>query len=74
MISPVPPAVYSKEKKVMHGKFPIPLHYSMLIQGSSTSGMFSWIDPYKYWNPYIISMTAQSKNNLYFTCPSIGNN
>lgn len=26
----------------------------MLIQGSSTNGIFEWINPYKFKNPYII--------------------
>ena len=34
------------------------MHYSMLIQGSPTNGTFTWINPYKYKNPYITSMTV----------------
>ena len=34
------------------------MHYSMLIQGSPTNGSFTWINPYKYKNPYITSMTV----------------
>ena len=36
------------------------MHYSsMLIQGSCTNGSFTWINPYKYKNPTIItSMTV----------------
>ena len=30
----------------------------MLIQGSPTNGSFTWINPYKYKNPYITSMTV----------------
>ena len=29
----------------------------MLIQGSPSNGMFKWINPYKYRNPYITSIT-----------------
>ena len=32
------------------------MHYSMLIQGSSSNGMFEWINPFKYRNRYITSM------------------
>ena len=34
------------------------MHYSMLIQGSPTNGSFTWVNPYKYKNPYITSMTV----------------
>ena len=34
------------------------MHYSMLIQGSSTNGSFTWINPYKHKNPTITSMTV----------------
>ena len=34
------------------------MHYSMLIQGSPTNGTFTWINPYKYKNPTITSMTV----------------
>ena len=30
----------------------------MLIQGSPSKGTFEWINPYKYRNPYITSMTV----------------
>ena len=29
------------------------MHYSMLIQGSGSNGLFQWINPYKYRNPTI---------------------
>ena len=44
------PFVYGKERKTMH--------YCMLIQGSPTNGSFTWINPYKYKNPTITSMTV----------------
>ena len=44
------PLYNGKERKAMH--------YSMLIQGSSTNGSFTWINPYKYKNPTITSMTV----------------
>ena len=34
------------------------MHYSLLIQGSFSNGTFEWINPYKYRNPYITSMTV----------------
>ena len=34
------------------------IHYSILIQSSPTNGMFEWINPYKYRNPTIPSMTV----------------
>ena len=34
------------------------MHYSMLIQGSPTNGSFTWINPYKYKNLTITSMTV----------------
>ena len=34
------------------------MHYSMLIQGSPTNGSFTWINPTKYRNPTITSMTV----------------
>ena len=52
------PAVYGKEKQT--------IHYSMLIQGSPSNGTFSWINPYKYRNPFITFMmlcSDQSENN-----------
>lgn len=33
------------------------MDYFMLIQGSPSNGTFTWINPYKYRNPYITSMT-----------------
>ena len=39
------------------------MHYSMLIQGSPTNGKFEWINPYKYRNPTIISITVLFKHN-----------
>ena len=32
------------------------MHYSILIQNSPSNGMFEWINPYKYRNPYITFM------------------
>ena len=34
------------------------MHYSMLTQGSPIQGTFEWINPYKYRNPYITSITV----------------
>ena len=34
------------------------MHYSMLLQGSYTNGSFTWINPTKYRNPTISSMTV----------------
>ena len=34
------------------------IHYSILIQSSPTNGLFEWINPYKYRNPTIPSMTV----------------
>ena len=42
----------------MHGKFSIRSHYSMLIQGSPSNGTFEWINPCKYRNPIITSITV----------------
>ena len=39
------------------------MHYSMLIQGSPSNGMFEWINPYKYRNPYISCMTVLFRPN-----------
>ena len=39
------------------------MHYSMLIQGSPNNGTFEWINPYKYRNPYIISITLLFRPN-----------
>ena len=48
-------AVYGKEGQAMH--------YSILIQGSPSNGMFEWINPYKYRNPYITSMNILFRPN-----------
>ena len=42
----------------MHDESTIHPHYSKLIQGSLTNGTFKWINPYKYKNPTITSMTV----------------
>ena len=34
------------------------MHFSMLIQGSPGNYSYTWINPYKYRNPYITSMTV----------------
>ena len=34
------------------------MHYSMLIQSSPTNGTFEWINPYKYRNSTITSITV----------------
>ena len=34
------------------------MHYSILIHSSPTNGTFEWINPYKYRNPTIASITA----------------
>ena len=39
------------------------MHYSILIQGSPSNGTFEWINPYKYRNPYITSMTVLFRPN-----------
>ena len=39
------------------------MHCSILIQGSPSNGTFEWINPYKYWNPYITSMTVLFRPN-----------
>ena len=39
------------------------MYYSMLIQGSTSNGMFEWINPYKYRNSYIISITVLFRPN-----------
>ena len=41
----------------------LPLHYSMTVQGSPTNGRFEWINPYKYWNPTITSITLLFRPN-----------
>ena len=53
LIVPVYYDVYGKEV----------MHYSMLIQGSPTNGTFQWINPYKYRNPYITSITVLFRPN-----------
>ena len=42
----------------MQGKSSIRPHYSMLIQSSPSNGTFEWINPYKYRNPIITSITV----------------
>ena len=42
------PAVYGESQAI---------HYSMLIIGTPTNDTFEWINPYKYQNPIITSMT-----------------
>ena len=39
------------------------MHYSILIQDSPINGSFEWINPSKFRNPFITSMTALSKPN-----------
>ena len=39
------------------------MHYSMLIQGSPCNGSFQWINPYKFRNPFITSMTVLFRPN-----------
>ena len=39
------------------------IHYSMFIQGSPTNGTFEWINPHKYRNPTITSMSARFRLN-----------
>ena len=39
------------------------MHYSKLIQDSSTNGTFEWINLYEYCNPFITSMTFQFRPN-----------
>ena len=41
------------------------MHYSMLIQGSPTNGAFTWINPYKYQNPTITSITVRFRPNHF---------
>ena len=48
-------SVFGKEKQVMH--------YSIFIQGSPSNGTFEWINPYKYRNSYITSMTVLFRPN-----------
>ena len=35
----------------------------MLIQGSPSNGKFEWINPYKYWNLYITSISLLFRPN-----------
>ena len=39
------------------------MYNSMLIQGSSTNSTFEWINPYKYRNPTITSITVLFRSN-----------
>ena len=39
------------------------IHYSILTQGISTNGTFTWVNPSKYRNPFIISMTVLFQPN-----------
>ena len=39
------------------------MHHSMLIQGSPSNGTFSWVNLYKYRNPYITSMNVLFRPN-----------
>ena len=39
------------------------MHYSILIQDSPINGSFDWINPYKFRNPFITSMTVLFKPN-----------
>ena len=39
------------------------MHYSILIQNSPINGTFDWINPYKFRNPFITSMTVLFKPN-----------
>ena len=39
------------------------MHYSILIQDSPINGSFDWINPHKFRNPFIISMTVLFKPN-----------
>ena len=34
------------------------MQYSMIVQGKSTNGTFEWINPYKFRNPFITSMSV----------------
>ena len=37
------------------------MHYSIIVQGSPTNGTFQWINPYKFKNPFITSMSILFK-------------
>lgn len=39
------------------------MNNSMFMQGSISNGMFEWINPYKYRNPTITSMSALFRPN-----------
>ena len=39
------------------------MHYSILIQDSPINGSFEWINPSKFRNPFITSMTVLFKPN-----------
>ena len=39
------------------------MHYSMFIQGSPSNGTFEWINPYKFRNPFITSITVLFRPN-----------
>ena len=39
------------------------MHYSILIQDLPINGSFDWINPYKFRNPFITSMTVLFKPN-----------
>ena len=41
------------------------MHYSMLIQSSPTNGTFEWINPYKYRNSTITSITVRFRPNHF---------
>ena len=41
------------------------MHHSMLIQGSTSNGTFTWINPYKYRNPTITSITVRFRPNHF---------
>ena len=43
------------------------MHHSMLIQGLLTNGTFERIDPYKYRNPTIASITVLFRSNPSFS-------
>ena len=37
------------------------MHYSIIVQGSPNNGTFQWINPYKFKNPFITSMSVLFK-------------
>ena len=39
------------------------MHYSILIQDPPINGSFDWINPFKFRNPFITSMTVLFKPN-----------